>query len=96
MIDNPFIKFPKLKSVIKIKLHRQPQEIIKSVTISRHSSGKYSVSLLCKEETVELPKTNFVIGIDLGITAFVILSDGHKIDNNKCFFMKCKVSRKFH
>ena len=83
LIDNKFIKVPKLKSLIRIKLHRQPKGIIKSATISRHASGKYYISLLCKEEISELPKTNSAIGIDLGITDFAILSDGQKIDNNK-------------
>lgn len=83
LIDNKFVKVPKLKSVVKIRLHRQPKGMIKSATISRHSSGKYSISLLCKEEVNELPKTHSVIGIDLGIADFAILSDGQKIDNNK-------------
>lgn len=83
LIDNKFIKVPKLKSFIKIKLHRQPKGIIKSATVSRHSSGKYYISLLCKEEMVAFPKTDSAIGVDLGITDFAILSDGQKIDNNK-------------
>ena len=83
LIDNKFIKIPKLKSLVKIKLHRQPKGMIKSATISRHSSGKYYISLLCKEEIIEIPKTNSAIGIDLGITDFAILSDGQKIDNNQ-------------
>ncbi|WP_248622545.1 RNA-guided endonuclease InsQ/TnpB family protein, partial [Enterococcus cecorum] len=56
---------------------------IKSAIVSRHASGKYYISLLCKEEINELPKTNSAIGIDLGITDFAILSDGQKIDNNR-------------
>ncbi|MCH3316970.1 transposase, partial [Enterococcus faecium] len=68
---------------VRIKLHRQPKGIIKSATISRHSSGKYYISLLCKEEVRELPKSNSAVGIDLGIIDFAILSDGQKIDNNK-------------
>ncbi|OTO43609.1 IS200/IS605 family element RNA-guided endonuclease TnpB [Enterococcus faecium] len=83
LIYSKFIKVPKLKSLVRIKLHRQPKGIIKSATISRHSSGKYYISLLCKEEIIELPKTNSTIGIDLGIMDFAILSDGQKIDNNK-------------
>ncbi|BDP67396.1 transposase [Enterococcus faecium] len=83
LIDSKFIKVPKLKSLVRIKLHRQPKGIIKSATISRHSSGKYYISLLCKEEIIELPKTNSTIGIDLGIMDFAILYDGQKIDNNK-------------
>ena len=83
LIDSKFIKVPKLKSLVRIKLHRQPKGMIKSATISRHYSGKYYISLLCKEEISELPKTNSAIGIDLGITDFAILSDGQKIDNHK-------------
>ena len=83
LIDSKFIKVPKLKSLVRIKLHRQPKGMIKSATISRHASGKYYISLLCKEEINELPKTNSAIGIDLGITNFAILSDGQKIDNNR-------------
>lgn len=83
LLDNKFIKVPKLKSLIRIKLHRQPKGIIKSATISRRSSGKYYISLLCKEEVSELPKCNSAIGIDLGITDFAILSNGQKINNNK-------------
>ncbi|MDO1767705.1 transposase, partial [Escherichia coli] len=81
--QNKFIKVPKLKSLIGIMLHRQPKGLIKSATSSRHASGKYYISLLCKEEISELPKTNSAIGIDLVITDFAILSDGQKIDNNK-------------
>ncbi|BDP85803.1 hypothetical protein EfmAA610_30130 (plasmid) [Enterococcus faecium] len=44
LIDSKFIKVPKLKSLVRIKLHRQPKGIIKSATISRHSSGKYYIS----------------------------------------------------
>lgn len=83
IIDNKFVKVPKLKSLLRIKLHRRPKGMIKSATISHHSSSKYYISLLCKEEIVELPKTNSAIGIDLGITDFAIISDGQKIDNNK-------------
>jgi putative transposase len=83
LIDSKFTKVPKLKSLVRIKLHRQPKGIIKSATISRHSSGKYYISLLCKEEVRELPKSNSAVGIDLGIIDFAILSTGQKFDNNK-------------
>ncbi|HBI1794917.1 TPA: transposase [Enterococcus faecalis] len=83
LIDNKFVKIPKLKSLVKITLHRQPKGLIKSATISHHSSGKYYISLLCKEEVSELPKANSAVGIDLGITDFAILSNGQKFDNNK-------------
>ncbi|OTP19990.1 transposase [Enterococcus mundtii] len=58
LIENRFIKIPKLISLIRIKRHRQPKGLIKSATISHHSSGKYYISLLCKEEVSELPKSS--------------------------------------
>lgn len=69
LIVNKFVKLPKLKSLVKITLHRQPKGRIKFVTTVYHSSGKYSISLLCKEEISEL--SNFAI--DLGIIDFMIL-----------------------
>ena len=72
-----------MKIVVRIRNHRYPKGVNKSATISRHYSGKYYISLLCKEEVVGLSKSNFAIGIDLGFTDFVILSNDQKIDNNK-------------
>lgn len=92
LVGNNFIKIPKLKSLIRITLHRQPKGLIKSATISRHSSGKYYISLLCKEEISEFPKTSSAIGIDLGITDFAILSDSQKFDNNR---FTSKMEKKF-
>jgi putative transposase len=82
LLEGKFIKIPKLKSLIRIKLHRQPKGVIKSATISLHSSGKYFISLLCKEEIDELPRANASVGIALGVNDFVILSSGKKIDNH--------------
>ena len=83
VIANTYLKLPKLKGMVRIKLHRQPKGIIKSATISCHASGKYYVTLLCKEKIPKLPKTESAIGIDLGITDFAIFSDGDKTDNNR-------------
>ena len=82
-IKNGYIKLPKLKSLIKIKLHRKIKGLIKSVTISKNSLDHYFVSILCEEEIEELPKTNKNIGIDLGIKEFATMSDGTKAANLK-------------
>jgi hypothetical protein len=77
-IVGKYIKIPKLKSLIKIKLHREIKGIIKSVTISQVESGKYYISILCETEINKLPKSNSNIGIDLGLKEIVILSNGKK------------------
>ena len=82
-IKDSYIKLPKLKSLVKIKLHREIKGVIKSVTISKNSLDHYFVSILCEEEIEELPKTNKNIGIDLGIKEFATMSDCTKVENLK-------------
>lgn len=82
-IVGKYIKIPKLKSLIKIKLHREIKGIIKSATISQVASGKYYVSILCETEIHKFPKSNSNIGIDLGLKDIMILSNGKKINNKK-------------
>ena len=77
------LKLPKLKELVKIKVHRKIEGIIKSATISRSGSGKYFISLLCETDIQELPKTNSSVGIDLGIKDMAVLSNGEKIENLK-------------
>ena len=66
-IKNSYIKLLKLKSLVKIKLHRKIKGIIKSVKISKNSINHYFASILCEEEIEELAKTNKNIRIDLEI-----------------------------
>lgn len=82
IVGSQYLKLPKIEPV-RIKLHRQPQGIIKSATISKTASGKYYVSILCATEVKAKPKTNSVIGIDLGLTHFAVLSDATKIPNQR-------------
>lgn len=74
------VKLPKI-GWVKVKAHRQPKGIIKSATISKTTTEKYFVSILCEEEILPLPKTNSNLGIDLGLENFAILSTGEKIEN---------------
>lgn len=78
-----WLKIPKLKELVKIKVHREIKGKVKSATISRNGSGKYFISLLCETDIEELPKTNSAVGIDLGIKDMAILSTGEKIKNLK-------------
>lgn len=77
-----YIKLPKL-GLVKFAKSQEPIGRILNATVRKNASGKFFVSLLCEEEIYELPKADSVVGIDLGITDFAILSDGRKIDNNK-------------
>ena len=82
-IENNRIKIPKLKSMIKIKQHREFVGLIKSCTISQNPSGKYFISILVDTENIQLPKLDTKVGIDLGIKEFAITSDGEMFSNPK-------------
>ncbi len=83
-IKDGYIKLPKLKSMVKVKQHRQFHGKIKSCTISKTPANKYYVSILVEEEEMKpLPKTDKKVGIDLGIKDFAITSDGEVFENPK-------------
>ena len=82
-IENGYIKIPKLKSKIKIVLHRQFKGLIKSATISKTPSNQYYISILVDTENIQLPKNDNKIGIDLGLKEFAICSNGDRFGNPK-------------
>ena len=84
-IDKGYIKIPKLKTMIKIKLHRNFTGIIKSCTISKTPSNKYFISILVDTENKVLPKVDKKIGVDVGLKEFAICSDGYRVANPKYF-----------
>lgn len=54
---------------------------VTSVTITRKSTGKYFISFCYKAFKKEKSKTGKSIGIDLGLTHFMIDDSGNKIEN---------------
>ena len=82
-VDENFVKIPKLKSKIKIVLHRQFNGLIKSATISKTPSNQYYISILVDTENIQLPKNDNKIGIDLGLKEFAICSNGDRFGNPK-------------
>ena len=82
-IENSHIKLPKLKSMVKIKQHREFDGLIKSCTISQVPSGKYFVSILVDTGINQLPKVDKKVGVDVGLKEFAITSDGEFFHNPK-------------
>jgi putative transposase len=57
-----------------------------TVTVKLDASGRWFVSLLIDDHTVEaLPQVDKAVGIDAGITSLITTSDGEKISNPKHF-----------
>ena len=84
-IKNGYIKLPKLKSMVRIKQHRQFEGTIKSCTISKTPSNRYYISILVETEIEKLKPIEKKIGIDVGLKEFVVCSDGFRVDNPKYF-----------
>ena len=78
------IKLPKLGNVRFAKSAEVNGRIL-NATVRCTPSGKYFVSVLVETDVQELPKTNSVVGIDVGIKDFAVLSD-RKIYNNPNYF----------
>lgn len=88
IIEGSEIKLPKLKSPVKIKLHRLPEEnwIIKSATISKTTTNKYHISVLFETPEIEkLEESEFAVGLDMGLKEFCITYDGEMIANPRFY-----------
>ncbi len=87
-IENGALKLPGKIGTVKAKLHRLIEETIKTITVSKDPSGKYYASILTELEG-ENPTPSSegrVVGIDLGLKHFAVVSDGSKVskyDNPK-------------
>ena len=96
------LKLPKFQP-IKAVLHRTIEGEMKSVTISRTTTGKYFASILCEVDIKVKPKkTGPKIGIDLGLKSFIVTSTGDTVDapkflrssETKLKFLQRRLSRK--
>ena len=65
---------------VKVVIHRPHEGEMKSCTVSKTRSGRYFVSILCQYEQAPNP-VDGEVGIDLGLSHFLTLSTGEKIDN---------------
>jgi putative transposase len=77
----------------KLRLSRPMEGNIKTISIKRETTGKWYVYFCCGDiPIVDLPKTDKVIGIDVGVKSYLIDSMGSKVENPK--FLKsasCKL-----
>ena len=71
--------------LFKIKWHREIIGKIKTLTITRSSTGKWFACFSVETSEEILEPTNKSVGIDVGIKSFAVFSDGTEIDNPKFF-----------
>lgn len=77
------VQLPKL-GLVKCRVSKAVKGRILSATVSQSPSGKYFVSICCTDvEISPMPSTGAVAGIDMGLKAFAITSDGVEYPNHK-------------
>ena len=69
---------------VKIKLHREIEGQIKTLTIKREA-GRWYACFSVEAEAQPLPVRTESIGIDVGLLSFATLSDGTEIDNPRWY-----------
>jgi putative transposase len=70
---------------VKVKLHREVAGHIKTVTLTK-SCGKWDVCFtVMLPRPAPLPATGTVVGIDVGVTSFAVLSDRTTITNPRYY-----------
>lgn len=69
--------------VLRVRLSRTVPSDPSTVTVSRHPSGRYYVSMVVEVPVVKRIKTGHSIGIDFGVSRLATLSTGETIPNPK-------------
>ena len=72
------LRLPKIGDV-PVRWSRALPSVPSSVTVIKDSANRYFASFVVKVRPTALPEAEPVIGIDLGLTHFAVLSDGRKI-----------------
>jgi putative transposase len=72
------LRLPKIGDV-PVRWSRPLPSQPSSVTVIRDSAGRYFASFVVQAKPCTLPETEPVVGIDLGLKHFAVLSDGRKI-----------------
>ncbi|MEV5514591.1 RNA-guided endonuclease TnpB family protein [Streptomyces flaveolus] len=74
------LRLPKVGDV-PVRWSRSLPCVPSTVTVVKDSAGRYFASFVVETGPKTLPATDSVVGIDLGLSHFAILSDGTKIDS---------------
>jgi len=78
VLPNGRLRLPKIGDV-PVRWSRPLPSAPSSVTVIKDSAGRYFASFVVETEHGPLPEAEPVIGIDLGLKHFAVLSDGRKI-----------------
>ena len=68
---------------MRIKIYRKIEGCIKAVIIKREDKRWFAI-VQADQEPQMLPETGEAIGLDVGLTSFVVDSEGSEIENPRC------------
>jgi putative transposase len=66
---------------VKTVIHRPLEGKVKNVTVTKTKSGRYYAAFQVEVEIEEPISQGEMVGVDLGLKRFAVLSDGHEIAN---------------
>jgi putative transposase len=103
-VEKRMVRLPKAGDVA-VRMNKKQRELfssfqgrITSATVSRHSSGQYYISLSLEEivtlenkPSIDHISPDQIIACDLGLTHFLITSNGEKIENPR-YYQSCLVN----
>ena len=93
-IENGRLRLPKI-GFVKFKNYKDidwTDKVIRHVTVTRSRAGKYYASIMVEEEAPKaLPKSDYAVGIDIGLKDFCVTSDGEAVANPR--YMKLAEDR---
>ncbi|MFE7548700.1 RNA-guided endonuclease InsQ/TnpB family protein [Streptomyces gardneri] len=73
------LSLPKVGDV-RVKWSRALPSVPSTVTVVKDAAGRYFASFVVETDPARLPEVEPVVGIDLGLGHFAVLSDGTKVD----------------
>lgn len=81
--DSRELKLAKMSDPLDIRWSREIPvgALPSSVTVSRDAAHRWYVSILVEEEITPLAKSTNAVGVDLGVTDALTLSDGRKVSH---------------
>ncbi len=84
LIENGRLRLSKVGDV-KVKLHRPICGEINTLTVRRDALGNWWATFACEHEPDFLPKSNKMVGVDVGLSHFLTTDQGQHVDNPRFF-----------
>lgn len=84
----------KMDAPLDVRVSRDfPMGAATSVTVTQDATGRWHVSILCTDQVDALPATGKAVGVDLGVTDALVLSNGRRLNPEDDFNVCAKQAK---